>query len=360
MRRTTKIISLCIILSTLLFACAKDSERILSDPTISTVMIIAEPRGFQKGIVYTSWWNGEYSSPESDTTISDIIKPLGVNWVSVVVTCYQESIKATDIICQPESKTPTDEDLSHVIQVIHDNGLKVVLKPHIDISDNNIHWRGQIGFGNDEKAWRSWFSDYSNFINHYAKLAESNEVDYFVVGTELVQTSHRGSEWREVIRQVRTFYSGPVTYAANAGEVFDVSWWDELDAIGVDAYYPLSENNQPSVAELKKSWEPIINQLGQFSSRWNKPIIITEIGYQSKDGTNRMASNQESVSVVDLQEQADCYQALLESFNGHDWWHGIFWWNWSTDPNQGGPVDDDFTPHNKPAEGVLRSFYESH
>ena len=41
---------------------------------------------FQKGIVYATWWHGEYSSPESDQTLVKAIKPTGANWISIVVT----------------------------------------------------------------------------------------------------------------------------------------------------------------------------------------------------------------------------------------------------------------------------------
>jgi hypothetical protein len=61
--------------------------------------------------------------------------------------------------------------------------------------------------------------------------------------------------------------------------------------------------------------------------------------------------------MVDLQEQADCYQAVLETFWGKSWFTGIYWWNWDTDPNKGGAGDADYTPHDKPAEEVLKSYY---
>ncbi len=59
---------------------------------------------------------------------------------------------------------------------------------------------------------------------------------------------------------------------------------------------------------------------------------------------------------VDLQEQADCYQAAFESLNRQPWFGGIYWWSWSPDPYEGGPADDGYTPHNKPAEDVLRAW----
>jgi hypothetical protein len=310
---------------------------------------------FQKGIAYTSWWQGEYSSAESDFTISKIIKPLGANWISVVVTCYQQYTYSTQIMCEPDAGTPSDDDLIHVIQFIHSQGMKVMLKPHVDIvTDGPGHWRGNIGFGNNEEDWQVWFNEYTDFIIHYAKLAQENQVDYFVIGTELGKTSNRVENWQTIIRKIRRVFNGPITYAANWDEVFDVSWWNELDAIGVDAYFSLTNTNDPTINQLKEAWEPITNQLGDFSKLWDLPIILTEIGYRSRDGANRRASDTQT---IDLQEQADCYQAFFESFSGKDWWEGVYWWNWTIDPNQGGLEDNDFTANGKPAEEVLKFYF---
>ena len=60
---------------------------------------------------------------------------------------------------------------------------------------------------------------------------------------------------------------------------------------------------------------------------------------------------------IDLQEQADCYRAALETLWRQPWLAGIYWWNWDTDPAQGGPDDAGFTPHDKPAEELLKIYY---
>ena len=230
-----------------------------------------------------------------------------------------------------------------------------MLKPHIDLLNDDSHWRGQIGFADDKTAWQTWFASYTEFITHYAILAQNNKVDYFVIGTELIETSQRVDQWRGVVKKVRTLYNGPITYAANWGEVFDIKWWNDLDAIGVDAYYPLSDTNQPTLAQLQVAWMPIVIRLGQLSQQWNRPIIVTEIGYRSFTGTSRMAETSTGSFTIDLQAQADCYQAMFEAFQGQKWWRGVFWWYWSTSPTQGGSADDNYTANNKPAENILRS-----
>src|SRR5262249_4884897 len=148
--------------------------------------------------------------------------------------------------------------------------------------------RQQIDFGGDDRAWAGWFADYTRFITHYATLAEQLKVDYFVIGTELSGTVHRAEQWRSVVRRVRQIYKRPLTYGALSYiEDETISWWDALDAIGVDAYYPLTWTTQPTLTQLKIGWIPALLDLESLSQRWRRPIILTEIGYMSVDGTNR-------------------------------------------------------------------------
>ena len=282
---------------------------------------------------------------------------MGVNWITLFPTCYQENITSTQIRCRTDTSTPTDDDLTHAIQYAHGLGIRVMLKPHIDVTNDPAHWRGQIDFGGDEGGWKAWFASYTDFITHYATLAQRTGADYFAVGTELPNTSSRADQWRAVVKAVRAIYSGPLIYAANQGEEVNVTWWDAVDAIGVDAYYPLTQTNQPTLAQLKAAWAPIASQLGQLSRRWGRPIVFPEIGYRSIDGTNQAPYDYQMTGSVDLQEQADCYQAVFETLTGQDWWRGVFWHNWTTIPTQGGPYDEDYTANNKPAEDVLRKFY---
>jgi len=311
---------------------------------------------FQKGLNYTSWQAGEYSSSESDRTIAEKIKPLGVNWLAVVVTCYQDTIHSTQIECKYDSKSPTDEDVRHVIQYAHSLGIKIMLKPHVDLSDDTSHFRSQITFDNED-SWNAWFASYTLFIQHYARLAQELGVEYFVVGTELQGTYKREAQWRQVIQSVRQIYKGPLTYAAMTDdEISNITWWDALDAIGIDAYYSLTQSYNPTVPELVKAWQPIIVTLGELSERWNRPVIFTEIGYQSLAGTNQMSSKTDTTT-LDLQEQANCYQAVFEALKGKSWWRGVFWWGWDTSLNDGGPQDTGYTGKNKPAENTLRAYY---
>jgi hypothetical protein len=153
-------------------------------------------------------------------------------------------------------------------------------------------------------------------------------------------------------------YDGRLTYAAlTYVEPLKITWWDALDSIGVDAYFGLSLTKAPTIEQMQLGWTPNVAFLGWLAQRWDKPIILTEIGYMSVDGTNILPGFWSLDGDVDLQEQADAYQALFESLQGQPWWGGVFWWSLTTNPEQGGAEDRGYSFHDKPAEDVLRRFF---
>jgi hypothetical protein len=321
--------------------------------------VISEvPDDFQKGMNYTAWAREQFSTLESDHALANLADT-GANWVAIVAFGYQETYTSTTVVRDP-SRTPSDASLARAIATAHGLGLKVMLKPHIDLRHDPDRWRGNIGESfADEAQWQAWFESYRAFINHYADMAQENGVEQFCVGTELVGTSHREADWRDVIAGVRQRFRGPITYAGNHGtEDVGIAWWDAVDLIGIDAYYVLTEKTDPTVEELKAAWSErgYLDAMVSLAQKHGKPILITEIGYRSVDGTIKTPWDWDDLP-LDLQEQVDGYQAALEVLWGQPWLAGIYWWNWDVNPQKGGPEDKDYTPYGKPAEEVLRTYY---
>ena len=109
----------------------------------------------------------------SDRALREVVLPTGANWIAVVVRCFQATVTAKEIVCMPNDKTVTDDELRHVIGQAHALGLKVMLKPQVELLDltNAYSGRFAINFGADETAWSTWFASYTRFISHYAELA---------------------------------------------------------------------------------------------------------------------------------------------------------------------------------------------
>jgi len=349
-------------ISLLLSSCSQAGAVVVPTATISptlpsptsTPLPMAPMDDFMKGVVYTHRSEYDYSSIGSDRTINELIRPLGATWIEIMLSCLQIDSSNIEIVCGPSVGTPPDYSLRHAIRKAKENGLRVMLKPQIHFVSKSIPiFEGVSG---SDKAWSLWFSNYTLMITNYARLAQEENVDAFNIGTELTHSSHREEDWRRVVDAVRSEFSGPLVYGANWDEVELIQWWDAVDYIGVDAYYPLTRSSDPSVDELVHAWQNHVASLEDLSKKWDRQVIITEIGYNSLDGANNTFGFN-PLAEIDLQEQADCYSAVLKAFHGKSWWRGIFFWDWIVGPNQGGEFDSSFNIHNKPAEEVLRLAY---
>jgi hypothetical protein len=329
--------------------------------TDTSTATTANPNTFQKGISYATWWSGQYSEPGADLSLGRLAET-GANWISLIVTAYQDTPGST-VIDRTDPQTPTDADLIHVIQQAHALGLKVMLKPHLDLrnEEENDWWRGHIGDDfSSESQWDAWFASYRVFIEHYAALAETYGADQFCIGTELLGTTHRTADWRAVVAGVRANYSGPITYAAlHSGEEMAITWWDAVDYIGVDAYYPLffEPAYHPTTDELEASWQEPKAIMEELAATYDKPVILTEIGYRSHHGCAQHPWDSLAQSPLDMEEQANAYEAAFQQLYSEPWLGGIYWWTWHPDRFESGRCDDGYSPHQKPAEEVLRAWY---
>jgi hypothetical protein len=310
---------------------------------------------FQKGMTYSTWNKDALGSEFSDNSLQRLAQT-GTKWVAFVPTWYQAQYNSTEIAPHKE-KTPSDEGLIHAIQKAHELGFKVMLKPHLDLSEGaSVNWRGEIDFPN-EAAWRPWFDSYKKFVVHYAKIAQEQKVEIFCVGTELTNAAWQEKLWRDVIANVRAVFSGPLTYAANWNEEYlAIKFWDALDYAALDPYFPLSESDRPSLEELKQAWQPIAAELDAWQQKIQKPVIFGEIGYKSIKGA-AVRPWEDASGEIDTELQRDCYLAVLETFWDRPWFHGLYWWYWGTHEKMGGPGHRGFTPQNKPAEQLVTEWY---
>jgi len=292
------------------------------------------------------WSPDGYERDEAQVAITSIAA-LGTPSVEIIPTWYQPNL-TTSKIAPRGTESPTDADVRVGIQRVHDAGMKVILKPHVDLPDD--HDRGDIS----PKDPTAWFTSYRSMMLGYARMATENGVEMLCVGTELASTMKFEAEWRALIAEIRTVYAGPLTYAANYTSVDDVRFWDALDHIGVDAYYELVDRPTTDVATLTTAWAPHLASLKTLSERIGRPVLITEVGYVSQRGATTEPWNWEFDGVRADDEQRAAYRAVFDAFGGQEWCSGIVWWMWDDLSDTGEDQRIDYTPNGKPAAEVLR------
>jgi hypothetical protein len=303
-----------------------------------------------KGMSYCGWSEYAFSTDDSNTSLANL-KDINCQWVAINVWWFQDTTTSTVIGPDYSLYSVRPESVKVAVDRCHQLGMKVMLKPMLDVKSGE--WRANI------VPSPEWFAAYHGFINYWADFAQSNNCEMFCIGCEFENSSPYADQWRFVVSDVRTHYSGPITYAVNHDGEQNILWWDAVDYIGIDAYYVLTGENNPTLSELKTAWNGIADNIQNWrNANWpNKQVIFTEVGYGSFDGSNMAPWEKPGSQPIDLNEQADCYEALLSVCSLREWWSGVFWWNWETDPNYYGLEGRDFSPQNKPAEEVLKKYY---
>ena len=234
-------------------------------------------------------------------------------------------------------------------------GMKTTLKPQIWVRGA---WPGDIRMQSQEE-WDQFFQYYKKWILHYALLAEFNHIDLFCIGVELkYATLEQPDAWRALIKDIRKLYGGPLVYAANWGEEFEgLSFWDDLDYIGIDFYYPLAKKSEVSERELNKNFIVELQRVEQVAKAYNKQVIMTEIGFRSITAPWQMPHDYPGEKGNNAQHQALCYKVVLKELKNHDWCVGIYFWKWPSYIEFTRPNDKDYSPIGKPAEEVLRNYF---
>lgn len=309
----------------------------------------------QKGMCYVTWDKTQLLTPYSDKSLEKLVS-IGAEYIALCPTFYQERHDST--VIKRTDQTPSDKSLFHAIKKAHELGLKIMLKPHLDLIDNydGTYWRADIGFFN-EQDWQKWFREYEKFITHYADMAERLGVEIFCVGTELSFAAQRASDWQNLIDEIRKIYCGKLTYAANWDDFKNVKFWKNLDYAGIDAYFPLTYKISPSVEDLKIGWEKWKQEIAEWHTLINKPVIFTEIGYASSSSAPHSPWKSGETGNADMGTQAKCYKAFFETIWNEPWLRGVYWWKWDAFTQAGGKNNRHFTPQNKPAQNIIKENY---
>lgn len=312
-----------------------------------------------KGMTEAGYQAGVFNTPAVRNAVVHLATRDGVNWLAIQTAWYQRRMDSTRI--RPNRDTPTDASVTSLIKLAHHEGMRVFLNPFVN-SMQGSGWQAQF----HPTSTSAWFGSFDHYIAHYARLAQRDHADLFAIGDEFdTLDGVRAFEpyWAKAIQIARHYYHGPITYGADYPNYQSVTFWNLLDDVGIDAYFPLSTASNPTVAELAASWNRTANQIEAWRvSRGlsHKVFLVTELGYPSEDGADATPGTWYPHQPVNLTMQEKLYLATFQSLWRQPWVKGIMWFWWANPSNpdwQGGPHDNGYTPRGKPAQAVLQRFF---
>lgn len=320
--------------------------------------------GFQSCKTQTKKING-ISFVAANAEISQKhVNPLvnvNANYAAIMPFGFIKDLKHPEIIYNTHRQWfgETVDGAKQYITELRKKNIKIMLKPQIWVWHGEF--TGHIEMKN-EADWATLENAYSKFILEFAVLANAINVDIFCIGTELERfISNRPQYWNSLITKIKQVYKGKLTYAANWDEFKRTPFWNKLDYIGVDAYFPVSDSKTPTVEECLSGWKLHKQVIQNVSIKFDKPILFTEFGYRSVDYTGKAPwKSDRTMNQTNLQGQTNTTKALFEAFWKEDWFAGGFVWKWFINHDKVGGVDNFmFTPQNKPVEALIRNYYSN-
>lgn len=295
----------------------------------------------------------------TDDHLSPVIN-LNANYAALMPFGFIKTLEHPDIVFNTEKQWfgETKEGVLQYAEKLKVKNIKIMVKPQLWV------WRGEYTGGIAMKTEADWLlleTSYRHFILEYARVAELVNADIYCIGTELENfVAARPEFWNRLITEVKNVYSGQLTYAANWDEYKRTPFWDALDYIGIDAYFPVSDSKTPTIEECLQGWLPYKKEIKELSETVGKPVLFTEFGYRSVDfsGKEPWVSDRSKTS-LNFEAQTATTQALFDAFWHEDWFAGGFIWKWFHNHKEsGGMVDTQFTPQNKPVENVIQLYYK--
>lgn len=304
-----------------------------------------------KGMTFAAFaGRGCLSHKEAYHSMDMLIERTGANFITLVPNGIQETPQSETIDYQSQA-TMSDDELINMVNYIHAKGLKVAIKPTANCKNGT--WRAHISFFDKdvpcEPKWCNWFASYTDFQLHYARIAEQTGCEMFIAGCEMVMSEHREAEWRKLIADIRTVYSGAVSYNTDKYQEDNITWWDCVDVISSSGYYPIDD------------WNSQLDRIEKVVKKFNKPFFFAEAGCMSTEGSAKVPNDWRIRGALSLQQQADWYSTMFETAGKRDFVSGFcFWsWAWKQYSLKAALKDGGYDIYGKPAEEVVRKFYRS-
>lgn len=317
-------------------------------------------RGVTVGPIESRMFPGRGYGTDSSAALLDYLVRRGVNWVSI--TPFGRVFDLSDREIRMDFEAPYEDNRRAVREMVaqaHARGMRVLVIPHLWVETGG--WRGEMDPGSSE-GWAAYQDSYRRFVLAWARDAAAAGADAFSIGVECKSWSGRfGGTWRALITDVRRVFPGYLTYSANWDEADAVLFWDQLDFIGINAFYPLADHEGATFEEYVAGARAARDSVAELAGVLEMPVVFVELGYT----TRRDAAVEPWLWPDDMQEvvvdEAEQARALLASwrvFLPEPWFAGSFIWRYYAD------LDDvsqeaiwGFSPHGKRAESVMERVY---
>lgn len=337
------------------------------------------------------WGSNPMHFKEQPQGYFDYLKALNVNWVGISPVWYLNSKSDDTLFPAPpgglnngQLQTWPDDELRIFIRRLRCQGFHVFL----GLAARDVSVDGQY------HRYEYWPTDrfqqsYTEFVLHYAQLAQDEGVELLSIGTEMDTAIHpHWAGWLQgLLAQVRAVYKGSLSYdqhysaflsgprPAAAGDPH--YWWElpedpkslwelDFDYIGLSVYdLNLAAGGDNSEAAQTARWQEFFAQVKAAHERYGKPVLLLEVGQDNIDpadiGKPKAEAYARQSTAAGQQLQVNALKSLFKASDGYDWYRGGFLWEyWVMDDAECQAATCrgiGFTTRGKPADAVVQKYY---
>jgi hypothetical protein len=314
--------------------------------------LVPQPRGMVLGL-YAGLPDYDYGHE------LDRIAATGATCVSLQAIYRMERGTSCQIRRHPTS-SPTEASLRRTFREARERQLRIMFFPTINLRDEAVNatwWRGNI----EPSDWDLWWRNYTAFNVHLAGIAQEEGVEWYSLGTEMASTQRFPDRWRQLAAAVRTVFKGKLTYSVNFDSHDSFLFGDCLDVIGMNTYDPIAKHDaRPSPAQVRDAWWWIVNKARTLQARFNRPVMITEVGYPSVAGAHAGPWDFRTDKPKDLELQNFLLEGAFSVLRNWSDGEAVFYYLYGENLNVkpvGGPEDRTYAVWGKPAEATLRAYF---
>ena len=311
------------------------------------------PDGIVRGVSYamTNTVEEGYASPASLATLKHLAS-LSVDSVAILPYGLVRETGSDEVLFVHRSaRGETDEGIVRAIQDARSAGMSAMVQPLLWVGGGEPV--GTIAMADDGR-WTAWFESYRRYVVHQAVVAEAAGAALFCVGTELRKAEAREREWRGVVAAARLATGAPMVYAAEgAAGASRVTFWDALDAIGVDFFDPLTKAEKIKDPALDDAVRQAVRPIADVANRVGKPVLFTETGYPWVKAAWTLPRGDDLKLPAGGDDSARAIAAVFRALRGEKWWKGVYWWKVSSDGKPALPGDRGYNFLGTPAEKAI-------
>lgn len=289
---------------------------------------------------------GTWATPEGAQSMARMAEH-DVTWTAIAYATEQATAFSTEVPL--EGPHVSDDEIVWAIREAHALGLKVCLKPVVNVADGT--WRAHIGFFDwdvpGEPSWTEWFASYREFILHAARIAQDEGCAMLCIGCEMVRADGQDAHWRALVADVREVYSGLLTYNCDKYQEDHVTWWDAVDVISSSGYYPIGE------------WARQLDRIEAVVAAHGKPFFFMEAGCPSREGSAARPNDWSLPGAASGEEQLRYYEEMFRAVRARPWVRGLMLWDWPARlyAERDAARNDDYCPYGKPAGAFMAQQY---